>query len=353
MHFAIDVREACRTQRTGKGQWVYGFVNELCTRNCDFTLLTDAPPPPHWVEAAREVRVFPSGIRWHLRAARFLRNNPAVDFYLSPTSFIVPCLLGSKANVIPVIHDLIAFRDDPHAVKAKYIERLTLRRTLRTSRHVVAISNATKQDLLQQYSFLQSDAITVVYAGPLRQQMKTNQSDNTTILCPATLCPRKNQKRLIQAYRLLPEPLRQQYQLLLVGARGWHDQDIIHLAEETPGVTWLNYVTDEKYESLLQTSHVLALPSLYEGFGMQVLDALQSGLPVLTTERGSLHEVVGNCAVLVQPEIVEDIARGLIEILTKTDVRQRLHEQGPAQAAQFTWQKSVDTFLQATAKMPW
>lgn len=353
MHFAIDVREACKLKKSGKGQWVYGFTEELLRRGYDSTLLSDSPPPEQWVAQAKDIRLFPTGWKWHWRAMRFLQSQKDIDVYISPTSFIVPFAIGRQISVVPVVHDLIAFRGDPHAFKATIVERCTLGRCLHSARYILAVSESTKKDLLLRYPSLAPESIAVVHAGPMRKAVTEHESDNKTILCPATLCPRKNQKRLILAYRKLPAELRDAYRLTLIGARGWHDQDIVDLAQNTSGVEWLDYVTDEEYERFLHSCHVLALPSLYEGFGMQVLDALQRGIPVLTTERGSLQEVAGNCAVLVQPEIEDDIARGLLQILTQDALRERLRNEGPQQAAKFSWEKSVDTFLQATAKMPW
>jgi glycosyltransferase involved in cell wall biosynthesis len=353
MHFAVDIREACRPNRSGKGQWVAGFIDELLHRNIDVSLCSDAPPPDHWSLLAKNVLLFPSGLRWHWKVSRYVQRHREIHVYVSPTSFLVPCLLPQSVHVVPVVHDLIAFRGDPHNMKATCIEKITLRCCLRKSRYVLTVSESTKSDILDRYSFLAPSAVTVVYAGPFSTTAIPNTSDGKTILCPATLCPRKNQKRLILAYRSLPLSLRNQYVLVLVGNRGWHDQDIVDLAEDTDGVEWLQYVSNDQYEHLLQTCDIVAMPSLYEGFGMQVLDALQRGIPVLTSDRGSLKEVTGGYAVLVQPEIVEDIARGLESILTNECMRKNLRERGPKQASQFTWNRTVDAFLAATAKIPW
>lgn len=345
MHFAIDVREACTGRKTGKGQWVHGFTGELLTRGHEITLLTDSPPPDNWTRLAKDVQFFAKGWRWHLQAARWLKKQSEIDLFISTTSYLVPCLVGKSVPFASVVHDLIAFRGEPHDLKATILEQTTLARCLRRSQFVFTVSQSTKQDLLDRYDWLDVNKLAVVYAGPLRSVSNPNRSDGQTILCPATLCPRKNQLRLIKAFKKLKPELRLKYMLILLGASGWHDKDIIEAVETTPGVSWLNYVPDEKYEQLLQTCDVLALPSLYEGFGMQVLDALQRGIPVLTTDCGSLSEVAGDCAILVQPDSVEDIALGLNKILTDENIRAKLRECGPGQAANFSWKRTVDIFL--------
>ena len=119
----------------------------------------------------------------------------------------------------------------------------------------------------------------------------------------------------------------------------------LRLAAKTPGVDWKDFVDDAEYEHLLSTCAVFALPSLYEGFGMQILDAMQRGIPVLTSDRGSLPEVAGTGAVLVNPEDVSSIARGLERLLTDTNVCSNLRLRGKERAAMFSWKRTVDVFV--------
>ncbi|KKW37201.1 hypothetical protein A2454_06770 [Candidatus Peribacteria bacterium RIFOXYC2_FULL_55_14] len=351
MKFAIDVREACREKRTGKGQWVYGFVSELLRRGHEVLLFTDSALPSEWEEHSPRKSVLPSGLRWHRRAVASLRKRSDYDLYISPTSYIVPFLARSSVPFVPVVHDLIAFRHEPHERKATMIERLTLQRTLKYAKHICAVSESTKSDLLERFRFLDPKDITVIYAGPMVAEPLFNQPDHHTILCAATLCPRKNQLRLIHAYSSLPKTLRDQYRLLLVGSRGWKNRKILDAAERTPGVEWRGFVSPEEYNALLSTCDILALPSLYEGFGMQVLDALQRGIPVLTSSRGSLPEVTGECAVLVDPESTEAIAEGLQRLLKSRDLQANLRLSGPSRAAHFSWKRTVDYFLAAVKQL--
>jgi glycosyltransferase involved in cell wall biosynthesis len=349
MHVAIDVREACRSVRTGKAQWTYGFVTELLRREVSVTLLTDSDLPDVWRNHA-SVQVMQwdhSGLRWHFSAAKFLRSRPDIDIYVSPTSYIAPWLLGKKKKVIPIVHDLIAYRGEPHDQKAQWIERLTLPVVVKSAAHLCAISESTKADLITKFPHIEAKKVTTIYAGPMNVEVPLSEPDGKTILCIATLCPRKNQLRLIQAYAKLPEHLRNQYELVLVGARGWHDEDIVKLAKETPGVTWRNYVSNEEYKYLLSHCTVFALPSLYEGFGMQILDALQRGIPILTSRGGSLAEVAGESALYVDPLRVQDIALGLEKLLRDGELRERLRTMGPEQAKKFHWKRTVDLFLSA------
>ena len=334
MKIAIDAREAFRPKRAGKGQWTKGFLDELQTRDIDLTVYDDAS--------------FSEGFRWHFQAARAIRDG-GYDIYISPTSFIVPRILGQRTPCIPIIHDLIAFQGEPHNRKAKVIERMLLSSVLKTAQHVCTISGSTKEDLTAQFN-IEQGRISVIHAGPMQQDVQAAQPDGQSILCVATLCPRKNQLRLMRAFASLPAPLREKYRLVLAGGRGWQDSDIVRTAESIKGVEWKGYVTDDAYQKLLSTATVFAFPSLYEGFGIPVLDALQRGIPVLTSDRASLKEVAGDAALVVDPEDERSIASGLIALLEHEDVRSKLSELGPKQAANFSWKKTVDLFLEALQK---
>ncbi len=347
MKVAIDVREACKARRTGKGQWVYGFTSELLKREVKAVLLSDAPVPSMWDKSHVQAEITSSGTRWHLRAARLLHQMGDIDVYVSSTSYIVPTLVGKSIRTVPIVHDLIAFRSEPHSLKASIIERMLLRRVVQNAFHICTVSESTRRDLIERYSFLPGGHVTAIFAGPLRENPQRNRPDGQTILCIGTLCPRKNQLRLIQAYDMLHPSLKTQYKLVLAGGRGWHDRGIVKAAQSSADVTWIGHVSDAEYEQLLNCCTILALPSLYEGFGLQLLDAIQRGIPILTSERGSIPEVTSKAALYVDPEDIDSIANGLKKLLTDEGLREKLKILGPEQAQNFSWKRTVDLFLNA------
>lgn len=351
MHLAIDVREACAAKRAGKGQWTYGFVSELLSRDMPMTLLTDADIPVEWkkiIDAKQnvDVRVLSQkGLRWHLAVARAVVSDGSIDAYVSTVSYIVPALIGRKKKVATIVHDLIAFMNEPHDRKATCIERLLLPRVVRTSSTLLTVSDTTKYDLLARYRNLDPSHVHAIFAGPVSHSSAQNTSDGKTILCVGTLCPRKNQERLIEAFASLcvthPDA-----RLTLVGKRGWNDDDIMTLARSTKNVEWKNYVTDNELDELMRTSAVLAFPSLYEGFGMPILDAMRIGLPVVTSNVGSMKEVADDAAVLVDSHNIRDIANGIRVLLDDAPRRAECIEKGKARAKHFDWARTVDLFLE-------
>lgn len=339
----IDAREALVSRRTGKGQWARGCIDGLLARgDTQLTLLAyahDCQVPTSWLGRVRIEGIPGTGLQWQVRVLRRLwRERGSV--YLSPLSFIVPALLGWRLPCAPVVHDLIAFRDEPHDRRATRIERWTLPWALRWCRAVLAVSEQTQHDLLQRFPSLPPARVQVCGAAS-RGGVAAAESDGNFILCVGTLCPRKNQLRLLQAYERLPSDVRSRFRLVLAGARGWDDEAIITAVQATAGAEWRGYIDDATYAELLHHCRVFALPSLYEGFGLQLIDALQAGVPIVTSHHGSLQEVVGDAAVIVDPLAVDDIARGLFRALTDEQVRKRLRAAGPIQASRFSWDRTA------------
>lgn len=286
--------------------------------------------------------------------ARMLRKGRMCDVYVSTASYIVPSLVGRSFPCIPVIHDLIAFLPgERHDRRAKFIERLTLGRAVRGALAIATISESTKGDLLKRYPRLDALIVTPIFAGPSfdanrhpdRASEKQARPGGQTILCIATLCPRKNQLRLIHAYRSLPDALRRSARLILIGGRGWVDREIVRLAHETPGVEWQGYQSDQACREAMRASTVFAFPSLYEGFGIPVLDAMREGIPVLTSDRGSLRELAADGAYYADPVSISSIAEGLHSLLTDASLRMKLIEHGRLSARRFSWEETAKAFL--------
>lgn len=347
MRLWIDVREACREKKTGKGQWTLRCVSALLKRSdIRVTLLTDREVPPEWKKAPglRTVRVLPAkGMWWHLQAWQVLMFERAnIDVYISPTSFIVPFLLGSRVRVVPIVHDLIALTDEPHDRKARMIERFTLPRALRSAAKVCTVSAATAADVKSM--FPETQKIVTVGAGPTIDEVNTWTGGGNTVLCIATLCPRKNQLRLIQAFAAVRPSVRGNTRLILVGGRGWDDEAIVELAKQTQNVEWLGFQDDATCRELLRTCSAFAYVSLQEGFGLPVLDALQVGAPVLASAIPSVQEVAGNAAVYADPLDTASITRGLETILSS---KSALREKGLKRAEAFTWDLTADRLVEA------
>jgi len=347
MRIWIDVREACRERKTGKGQWTLRCVDALLRRpDVVATLLTDAPVPSAWkgLPGLKDVRELSArGVWWHFAATALLRRERAnIDCYLSPTSFIVPFLVGRAVTVVPVVHDLIAFRNEPHDRKAKLIERMTLPRSLRAAKAVCCVSDATAGAVREKFGEL---PLRTVGAGPTKDEDGTWTGSGDFVLCIGTLCPRKNQMRLVQAFAELPASARGNTGLLLVGGRGWSDDAIVAMAAATDRVEWLGFQDDATCDRLLRECRAFAWLSEEEGFGLPLLDAMRAGAPVLASDIPANREVAGDAATYADPFDVASIAAGLAAVLSANDPASRAA--GKERAKRFSWEKTAEAVLSA------
>ncbi len=346
MHIALDAREAFSDRRTGKGVWTLKVLEKLCERqDVRVTALSGVSSlPPSLEGRVTHVRLG-QGLRWHWQCRTWL-NALRPDAYLSTTSYLLPAWLHPKVPVVTVVHDLIAFRPEPHDRKAVFIERVSLASALRNSKRVLCLSQSTADDVHARFSALTTGKTDVVYAGPtLKVPPPTAASRG--ILCIATLCPRKNQLGLLAAYEKLPSSLRAEHPLTFIGGRGWHDEPVLEAIRSVPEAAWLGYATDAECAQRLRDCAVFAFPSFYEGFGLPVLDAFAAGVPVLTSQAGSLAEVAGQAAWLVDPADTEAMTRGLEALLSSEALRTELREKGLKQAQKFSWQDTAERIMRS------
>ena len=259
-----------------------------------------------------------------------------------------------------LVHDL-AFRLRPHEVpwqQRAYMGTI-LGPALRNAAAVLVPSQSTRRDLLDLYRIpgLESKLNVIaeglpapVAAGPLPEGLEPG-----FILAVGTVEPRKNYPRLLAAFRQLRG--RQGSlsfiingrpgvpQLVIAGRSGWAYGDTLERIAAEPGVRYLGHVDEATLTALYESASVLAFPSLYEGFGLPLLEAMSRGVPAVIGEAGALPELARGSAVTVEPEDVDAIAGALERLLSDVKLRQKLGDEGKRLAAEFTWDKAADQTL--------
>lgn len=267
-------------------------------------------------------------------------------------------VLGGFRRVV-TIHDLIyRLYPEAHAGVLTVGMRVLVRLAARRSHRVIADSANTRADLVR-YLGVPADHVDVIplgvgasaHASPVSEgeiRARYSTGDRAIVLSASAKRPHKNLRRLLDALSLIPE--RSRPVLVLPGYPTWHEAELrAHAAalgvEED--VRFLGWVPAAELEGLYGAARVFVFPSLYEGFGLPVLEAMQRGLPVACSDRSSLPEVAGDAALLFDPERPEEIAAAISRLLDDPAEAARRREAGIAQAARFTWEATAQATLRS------
>lgn len=271
------------------------------------------------------------------------------------TDFVLPPTLPTTKTLLTV-HDL-SFVKVPETASPSlksYLDKV-VPRSVKQATHVLADSQATKNDLIELYK-TPEDKITVLLSGvderfipvididllnQVRQKYELN--DKKYILSVGTVQPRKNYSRVIRSL----SQLRQQgldIHYAIAGGKGWLEDEMYQTIDETnmrDYVHLLGFVDDEDLPALYTSSELLIITSLYEGFGLPILEAMACGIPVITSNLSSLPEVAGDAAILINPLDTHTITDAVYTLLTDTPKYSTLAAMGHQQAQKFSWEKSA------------
>lgn len=281
-----------------------------------------------------------------------------VDLLHSP-QFNIPLL--SRSAQVTTIHDCAydRFPEEFPSHKAKTYYKFMFPMALQKSKRIIAVSESTKRDLIELYK-ISPEKISVIYEGVDSRffqegsdgeenvlKNKLNISGDFALYVGLTR-PRKNLERLLRAFAKLLPSLRDNVKLVLAGKVDIRFLDVKRLAEQLnidDFIVQLGFVPEDQLLTLYRAATFLVLPSLYEGFGLPVLEAMAAGTPVITSNVSSLPEVAGNAALLVDPYNVDEIAEAMYKLFTDTSLREELRRKGRERAQKFSWRKCAEETL--------
>lgn len=355
MIIGIDARSASET-KAGRGRVVREMLEGLSELPGEHRFLLACRTPAEGLELDErfEWRCLkqPNGpwqVAVALQASRYCEVFLSTSSYLTAWFTRVPCVL--------LVFDLIPFIAGDKLPRTAMLERLTLSRALRRARAAICISNATAHDLVERFEHARGKS-HVVYPSASPRVVAANDSDlesvrrrydidSEFVLSTGTLEPRKNLTRLIEAFASLPGDLQARFQLVLVGARGWQMEETLRSARlHADKVKLLGFVPDDDLAALYHLCTVFCYPSLYEGFGLPLLEAMRAGAASITSNVSSLPEVGGDAVWYVDPFDVADIRLKLEGLLRSEGERRKLGERALERAAGFSRTSSAKRTLE-------
>lgn len=362
MRIAINTRFLLKNKLEGIGWYTY----EVCRRlvelrpNDTFIFFFDRPFDEDFVFAENIIPVVLSPparhpilftIWFEYAVVKALKKYRA-DVFFSPDNF---GSLRTKVPTILVVHDL-AYLHFPTQIGQTYLwyYRYFMPRFLQKAQRIITVSEATKKDIQQHFPL--PDEIIVVSGNGCRKNFKPLQSteresvrNKYTEGTPyffyiGAVHPRKNVHRLITAFDQFKTIVQNDVQLLIAGRFAWQTGAVktaFEKARYKDDIQFLGYVSDEELPKLLGGALALTYVSLFEGFGVPLLEAMNAEVPIITSDISSMPEVVGEAAILVDPENTTAIMRAMQQMYKDKNLRERLIANGRKQRQQFSWEQAT------------
>lgn len=331
----------------------YAFGNDLPTLECG---------KPQSLAGDFRVQAALSGVlNMPLKCSASIRNE--VDLFHAPDHQIprikgVP-VIASVMDLIPQLH--------PEWIKQdlRRLKSWLFTRSIRQADHLITISEHSKKDMVEHLG-ISPDRISVTPLGvdPVYFE-RIDESAKDVVLAKhslgpgfflsiGTLQPRKNLPRIVDAFEALPDKVRKEHPLIVVGRDGWDNDELIpslqRLKDKGEG-QWLSYLPQEEVMALMQSAGALVFASLYEGFGLPVIEAFAAQCPVIASNTSSLPEVTGDAAWPVDPMDTASITAAMQDVLTHTDTRTEKIARGLERAKQYSWQECARKTLAVYEKV--
>lgn len=358
MKIGVDARNLV-SNMTGIGRYVLEMCRHLALRGHDLVLyLPEKAHPGYPAIDGAELRTshHPGALRrliWGRTMLPRLAARDGVDVLWGPAHRLPRRLDPAVARVV-TIHDL-TWRHAPSSMRWRGLlaDSLLMRGAVEAADRIAADSTATAEAVAAEFPASRARIRTVypglsaIAAGPSGPSPILSRLgvEAPYMLFVGTLEPRKNLKRLLGAYASLPEEIRARLPLVLAGGQGWGFTDPGSIARRLGierSVRLTGYVDDAELHALYRGARFLAMPSLYEGFGLPIIEANAAGIPVLTSNTSSMPEVAGDAALLVDPLDVSSIAAGLERLACDDNEHARLAARARANASRFDWAKSAE-----------
>lgn len=281
----------------------------------------------------------------------------SLDVFWGPGHRLPPGLPERLPRVL-TIYDLV-WQKAPETMRLRTLigEKLFFKPSLRRADVITTVSTSTATDIAAAFSLAGTPVMTI-YPGvsdlPVADgdALRRHGVSGPFALFVGTLEPRKNLPRLFEAYASLPEAVRRRCGLVVVGARGWETADLARLAQDLKigsTIHLIGRIADRELAAFYKQCRFLVMPSLYEGFGLPIIEANAMGAPVLTSNLSSMVEAVGDAGITVDPADTHSIAEAFSRLATDDELRDRLAARARDNVRRYDWKAAATQFEQAFA----
>lgn len=375
MNIGFDASRAFEAESTGTENYSFQLLREMLAIDTEnkYYVYTRIPREKIDFKFSQNVELIYIGIPrlWTQVGLAGRTFIDPLDVLFVP-AHTLPLVRRADLPTVMTVHDLGAeYLPSSHQLKQQLYLKFITRYQLQTASHLIAVSEATRQDLVKKVK-VSASKISVVYEGVnfKKTDLPSGGNGDQTLskfsltrhkyfLFVGTIQPRKNLTRLIEAFSLFlieNQSQEQNISLVVAGKPGWDYQPVIGLPKQLgiqKQVKFVGRVSDADLAALYESAIGLTYPSLFEGFGLPILEAFFFSCPVITSNTSSMPEIAGKGAILVNPEEVNAIMRAMQDLYLNKDHRQELIKKGHQQLEKFSWFKAAKEtikVLEQTAK---
>lgn len=359
MIIGFDGNEANAQPRVGIGSYAYSVLSGMAKLLGEDKLevylksspLADMPhnasvkydvfgPPTFWTQFALPLKIY--------------SEKKKLDVFFSPSHYSPR--FSSVPTAISVMDLSYLFFPETFAKKDLFQLKNWTSYSVKKSKAIFTISQASRSDIIKEYK-VKENKVFVTYPGirriptlkpviyPAKMLKEKYNITDKYFLFVGTLQPRKNITRLIEAFSMLKKKKgNDDFQLVIVGKKGWLYEEILQSPEKygvSDSVIFIDFAPDEDLPALYRNAVCFVLPSLYEGFGLPILEAMENDCPVITSNVSSMPEAGGDAAQYVDPNDAEDIYKKMELVYEDDSLRKKMIEKGRDQVKKFSWEKTA------------
>jgi len=368
MRIAIDARMG--DTRGGIGVYIRELISHLADidKKNKYFVIVNKHSDENFISFTDNFKILESSITrkhyfikdlWNLFFLPFLLKANNIDIYFNPR-YVLPIFKGNIKMVV-TIHDMISIM---YPEIWRGISGFRIRNYIKISSQradiIITISSWAKKDIVRILK-VPKNKVKVIYNGinkklfkpipdlSLQRLVKRKYGIRKKfILTVGPLGRRKNHNRLIDAYSNLPEYIREDYQLILTGEKKGAYNNLLKKASKTcpaKDIVFTGYIPEKEMPMIINAASLFVFPSLYEGFGIPLLEAMACGTPILASNVSSIPEVVGDAALLFDPYNVNEMANAIDRAINDKDLRQKLVQRGFERIKKYSWENSAKEIL--------